>query len=111
VHASAIGKVLLAFSADPAAAVADLGELGPFTDATLTSPDALLADLDLTRRRGWALNDGERFPGVRTMAAPVTDPSGHPWAGLAIQGPSSRLTDERLPALAAALVSAATSMR
>jgi len=111
VHASGIGKALLAFVGDPATAVAELGELGPFTAATLTSPDALLADLQLTRRRGWALNDGERFDGVRTMAAPLLDPSGEPWAGLAIQGPTSRLTDDRLPELATTLLSAAAAMR
>jgi DNA-binding IclR family transcriptional regulator len=111
VHASAIGKALLAFAPDPAAEVAELGELGTFTAATLTSPAALLADLEVTRRRGWALNDGERFAGVRTMAAPLLDPTGQPWAGLAVQGPSARLADERLPDLAALLVSAAATMR
>ena len=111
VHASAIGKALLAFAPDPAAEVAELGELGTFTAATLTSPAALLADLEVTRRRGWALNDGERFAGVRTMAAPLLDPTGQPWAGLAVQGPSARLADERLPDLAALLVSAAGTMR
>ena len=113
VHASAIGKALLAFSAsstDPAAAVADLAALEPFTAATLTSREALLADLEVTRRRGWALNDGERFTGVRTMAAPVLDRAGEPWAGLAIQGPTSRLTDDRLAGLAEILVGAASSM-
>ena len=111
VHASAIGKALLAFASDPAAEVADLAELGTFTAATLTSRDALLADLEVTRRRGWALNDGERFTGVRTMAAPLLDATGEPWAGLAVQGPAARLADERLPDLAALLVSAAATMR
>jgi IclR family acetate operon transcriptional repressor len=111
VHASAIGKALLAFARDPAGEVADLTRLEPFTPATLTSPDALLADLERTRRRGWALNDGERFTGVRTMAAPVLDPSGDPWAGLAVQGPAARLPDERLEALAELLVAAASAMR
>jgi len=111
VHASAIGKALLAFAADSAAEVADLGALGAFTDATLTAPDALLADLEVTRRRGWALNDGERFAGVRTMAAPILDASGRPWAGLAIQGPAARLADDRLAGLATSLVAAAASMR
>jgi IclR family transcriptional regulator, acetate operon repressor len=113
VHASAIGKALLAFSSptDPAAAVSELAELVRFTAATLTSREALLADLEVTRRRGWALNDGERFTGVRTMAAPVLDRAGEAWAGLAIQGPTSRLTDERLADLAAVLLSAASSMR
>ena len=56
----------------------------------------LLADLEATRRRGWALNDGERDVGVRTMAAPLLDDDGRPWAGVAIQGPAVRLPDERL---------------
>ena len=111
VHASAIGKALLAFSPDPAAEVADLGQLDPFTAATLTSRDDLLADLHRTRQRGWALNDGERFTGVRTMAAPVLDPAGQAWAGLAIQGPTSRLADDRLEHLATILVQTASTMR
>jgi IclR family transcriptional regulator, acetate operon repressor len=110
VHASGIGKALLAFAADPAAEVAALGDLAAFTDATLTTPEALLADLDTTRQRGWALNDGERHVGVRTMAAPLLDSAGRPWAGLAIQGPTARLADERLGELAALLLDAAASI-
>ena len=110
VHASAIGKALLAFSPDPAAEVAALSDLGMFTAATLTSRDALLADLERTRRRGWALNDGERFAGVRTMAAPVLDRAGQAWAGLAIQGPAERLADDRLDALAVRLLAATSAM-
>lgn len=110
VHASGIGKALLAFADDPAAEVAALGEMVAFTPATLTTPDALLADLDATRRRGWALNDGERHVGVRTMAAPILDLDGRPWAGVAIQGPTIRLPDERLDELAAVLRTAAASM-
>ena len=111
VHASGIGKALLAFAADPAAEVAALATMAAFTPDTLTTPEALLADLETTRQRGWALNDGERFPGVRTMAAPLLDPAGRPWAGVAIQGPASRLADDRLDELAAILLRAAASMR
>ena len=93
VHASGIGKALLAFSEDPAAEVAALGELLPFTESTLTSPTRWLADLRVTRHRGWALNDGERHVGVRTMAAALLDVDGRPWAGVAVQGPSVRLPD------------------
>jgi len=110
VHASGIGKALLAFSEDPAAEVAALGELLAFTAATLTSPDALLADLRVTRGRGWALNDGERHVGVRTMAAALLDVDGRPWAGVAVQGPSVRLPDARLAAVAALLVTAAATL-
>ena len=110
VHASAIGKALLAFARDPAAEVAALGDLGAFTAATLTSSDALVADLERTRARGWALNDGERHGGVRTMAAPISDRNGAVWAGVAIQGPTARLTDQRLDELAPLLLAAVDDM-
>ena len=110
VHASGIGKALLAFSDDPAAEVAALGGLVAFTEATLTSPDDLLADLLVTRRRGWALNDGERHVGVRTMAAPLLDADGRPWAGVSVQGPTVRLPDGRLDEVAGLLVAAAAAL-
>ena len=111
VHASGIGKALLAFAADPAAEVAELTALDTFTSATLTSREALLADLERTRERGWALNDGERFAGVRTIAAPVFDATGRAWAGVAVQGPTSRLPDDRLPALTETLLATTTRLR
>jgi IclR family transcriptional regulator, acetate operon repressor len=110
IHASAIGKVLLAFSADPAEEILALGPLVAVTAATLTDPDALLEDVLTTRRRGWALNDGERDVGVRTVAAPLLDPDGSAWAGVAVQGPAARLADERVEELAGILVETARAM-
>src|SRR5687768_12816876 len=74
VHASAMGKALLAAAPDPAAAVAALGPLVPITGATLTTPASLLRDVEATRARGWAINDGERDPGVRTIGAALRLP-------------------------------------
>lgn len=110
VHASGIGKALLAFADDPAGEVASLGELPAFTEATLTTAEALVGDLELSRRRGWALNDAERHVGVRTIAAPIFGVDGRPWAALAAQGPIARLADDRLADLAELVVRAATSM-
>jgi DNA-binding IclR family transcriptional regulator len=110
IHASAIGKVLLAFAADPADEIRALGPLASVTAATLTDPAALLEDVMTTRRRGWALNDGERDVGVRTIAAPLRGADGWAWAGVAIQGPSARLPDERLKELADLLVETAAAM-
>ncbi len=110
IHASGIGKAILAFSADPAAEVAALAPLPAFTASTLTDGAELLADLERARARGWALNDGERHVGVRTMAAPVLDADGRAWAGVAIQGPTARLADARLAELAPVLVATAGRM-
>jgi DNA-binding IclR family transcriptional regulator len=110
IHASAIGKVLLAFAADPADEIRALGPLAAVTEATLTDPAALLEDVMTARRRGWALNDGERDVGVRTIAAPLRSADGPAWAGVAIQGPAARLPDERLKELADLLVETAAAM-
>jgi IclR family transcriptional regulator, acetate operon repressor len=103
IHTSAMGKCLLAFGGDPAGAVEELPRLDPVTDRTITSPAALLDELERTRRRGWALNDEERNPGVRAVAAPVLDTEGRAVAAVAVQGPVVRLARKHLPELAVRL--------
>lgn len=110
VHASAMGKAMLAFADDPAAEVAALGDLSRFTGTTLTTPERLLEDLAVTRRRGWSLNDGERDPGVRTIGAPLIGAEGRPWAAVALQGPAIRLTDDRVESLTGQLLTSAAVM-
>lgn len=100
IHTSAMGKCLLAFVGPGADPLGDLPRLGRFTDRTITRRDELLAALQQTRERGWALNDEERNPGVRAVAAPVLDANGTAVAAVAVQGPALRLLDDRLPAVA-----------
>jgi IclR family transcriptional regulator, acetate operon repressor len=100
VHASAMGKAMLAYATDPAAEVAGLGDLSGFTGATITTPAALIEDLAATRRRGWSINDGERDPGVRTIGAPLLGSDGRPFAAIAVQGPAVRMTDDLVAELA-----------
>lgn len=98
-HASAMGKCLLAAADDLESEVAALGELAAYTDRTVVDAEALLADLRGVRDRGWALNDEERNPGVRALAVGVCR-GRDTVAAIAVQGPSVRLTEERLAALA-----------
>lgn len=44
----------------------------------------LMKELAETRRRGWAVDDGEVREGVVSIAAPVFDATGHPVAGLGV---------------------------
>ena len=92
-HASAMGKVLLAFN-DQGTQVDDLQK---FTASTITSATALARELDNVRARGWAKNVGERYDGANGVAVPVIAPGARTTAyALGIQGPSTRLTDERM---------------
>ncbi len=99
-HCSALGKVFLS------AGVVDLprGRLEQRTPQTLTTRDALAADLALTRRRGYAVAADELEPGLVAIAAPVHDATGRVVAAVSVSGPSVRLTPERTPEVGALLV-------
>ena len=103
IHASAMGKMLLALTDDPESEVAALGELERYTDRTFTDPAALVAELTVIRRRGWSLNDGERHDGVRAVAIAIRNGGGLAPSAVAVQGPALRLTDDRLETVAAEL--------
>jgi len=107
-HASAMGKVLLAFS--PPATRPRPARLASFTPATIVDPEVLAAELDVVRARGWALNDEERNVGVRALAVPVLDGRGDAVAAVAVQGPTLRITDDRLADLTALAMDRAVVM-
>jgi len=72
-HATAMGKALLA-DADPEAIDALLCHpLPSLTDATITDPDELRAELRRIRRRGHATSDQESQRGLYAVAAPLRD--------------------------------------
>ncbi|MFG1852827.1 IclR family transcriptional regulator [Actinomadura geliboluensis] len=104
IHTCAMGKALLAFGGDP---VAMDEPYARYTPATLTTRRGLDDDLARIRARGYSLNDEERLVGVRAVAAPVRDGGGRVFAAVALQGPSVRFGDDRLPGLAEAVLAAA----
>jgi len=90
-QASGIGKALLAYM--DATTRADLLATPPpaFTAHTLTDGAALRVELARTRERGWAVDDEERYVGMRCIAAPIFNEYGEPIAGLSISAPAARL--------------------
>ena len=87
-----------------------LGPLAGFTAATITDPEALQADLALTRARGFALDDEERTPGMRCVAAAVFNSHGEPVAGVSVSGPAFRMPDSLLEAVGARVAAAAAEV-
>jgi len=71
-HATSMGRVLLANlpAAERAAFLAEF-HAEPLTPFTITTPDALGAELDRVREQGWSLVDQELEFGLRSLAAPV----------------------------------------
>lgn len=106
-YCTSSGKVLMAFGGDAKAEVDELGELPGFTKTTITSKRLLVRQLREVREQGFALNEGERNPGVSGVAVPVFDAAGSVLAALALQGPQVRLPSERLRDLGADLLGVA----
>ena len=110
-HASAMGKALLAFAGrEPKATVAELGGLPRYTPQTLVRRSDLVADLVTTRERGYSVNREERHDGVCGVGAPVLDTDGTARASVAIQGPSHRFDDRRLSELGERVVATAAAI-
>ena len=106
-HATASGKVLLAY-ADPVTAKEALdAALRSYTPHTITEPAALEAELAGVRERGWASTAEEFEIGLNALAAPVYDGTGEVVAAVGVSGPSYRLTVESFPAAAAHLAAGA----
>jgi IclR family acetate operon transcriptional repressor len=115
-HATAAGKVMLAFGSPPASdlPVRDLAggdprssELTAFTDRTITDPKLLEAELEAARASGIAEAVGEREPDLNALAAPVIGRGGELVAILGLQGPATRLPANTRRALRAPLRKAA----
>jgi IclR family acetate operon transcriptional repressor len=95
IYASAMGKAVLALDEPLADAVAALGRWDQLTEHT-HSPEQLVAELQGIRVRGWALNDQERDLGVRAVGVALPPTAGVPGGGIAVQGPTVRMSDERV---------------
>lgn len=84
-YAAALGHAILAWlpPAEQCARLED-SERVKLSEHTLVDLEALLARLAAVRGRGYAWSDGENAYGLRTVAAPVRDQSGHPLAGVSL---------------------------
>jgi IclR family acetate operon transcriptional repressor len=93
-HATAAGKVMLAFGA-----IAPDHVLTRYTERTVTDPQELAAELERVRRDGVAEAVGEREPDLNALAAPVIGRGGALVAIVGLQGPAARLGTAKRRAL------------
>ena len=66
-----------------------------------------MADLALTKVRGYAISLSEHVDGVSSAAAPIFDHTGRAIAAIGAFGPSSRLSSDRLHVAGRDLMAAA----
>lgn len=90
-HATATGKVMLAFGGEEVPATLD-----SFTARTITDPLKLASELDRVRARGWAESIGEREDDLNAIAAPIWDSTGALVAIVGVQGPAARFNPKAM---------------
>jgi DNA-binding IclR family transcriptional regulator len=89
VHASALGKAMLAFLPDDEARVLSSGVLRSMTGETVTSPEELKLQLDEVRATGIASEQDEAVIGESAIASPVFDSWGTAVGAIGVVVPSS----------------------
>ena len=97
IHSTGSGKVLLSGMAkSQVELIAETRGLGAFTEKTITALPALLAELEMIRSKGYALDDEECELGIRCASVPLYDYTENIVAALSVFGPVGEVDIERI---------------
>lgn len=111
VHASALGKAILAFS--PRSAVESLVRGRPLeriTPNTVCDPEEFLAELKRVNNAGFAFDRGEGSVLAICIGAPILDAQGNALAALSISGPAQRFRPKKDSPVIASLLNVTTEI-
>ncbi len=109
-HCSSTGKVFLAFSISEPAQFCRSIDLPAHTKNTSTTIEAVLADIEQTRKQGFAIDEEEYVLGARCIAAPIQNAFGKTIAAIGITASTSTFTKARIPNMSTRLRKAATEI-
>lgn len=111
VYCTAIGKILLSYLDEPALnQILDAKPMVRRTPKTIIEREALLAELEVTRKRGFAIDDAEFDSEVRCAAMLVHDFTGRRVAAIGFSGPIWRLSLSELQEKSEMLARAASKL-
>lgn len=101
-HDTAVGKAILAELPDPRIdQILDRWGLPGETENTITDRDALFAELERVRERGYAVNNAENFDELYAVGVAATRRSGDVVGGFSVTGPAHAISgDDREDELA-----------
>lgn len=95
IYCTGVGKAMLAFMpADKQPAVIDAQAFFKHTEHTLTSPNALKANLELIRETGISLDLEEHEMGIKCAAAPIFNSRHEAVAAISVTAPVFRTSDD-----------------
>lgn len=91
-HTTATGMAILAeWPRERVERVFDHWGLPRVTSQSVVDEEEILAELEETRERGFAINDQQHMQGIRSIGAAVTYPDESIFGGLSIAGPHYRM--------------------
>ena len=100
-HHTAVGKAILAFKPEAEIdVILEQSDLEAYTENTITDKDELRDELAAIRDRSIAFNRSETIPGLNGVGAPIRNHEDDVYGAIAVIGPTSRMTDERLEEIA-----------
>lgn len=109
-HAGASGKLLLAHAPEDVRRVVVSGVLTSYTRNTLSSTEALLRELEVIRKRGYSVSEGEVVEDAVAIAVPVKDETDVVIATLSLSAPRYRISKGEINRFVRLLRSSATRL-
>lgn len=110
-HCSGVAKaVLMAADDNQRRLLLDGYEFQEHTPRTLTSEEALTAELDASADLGYTRDNEEHEPGIHCVAAPVRSADGSVAGGISITAPIIRVSEDQLLAFVTDLQEAAAAI-
>ncbi|MFW5922377.1 MAG: IclR family transcriptional regulator, partial [Halodesulfurarchaeum sp.] len=95
-HSTAAGKAMLAeMNERQVDAIIEQWGLPERTEFTITDRETLAEELELVRKRGYAVNEQEAWENLKAVAVPVRDSDGEVLGAMDISGPPHRISYER----------------
>jgi len=97
VHCTALGKAILSeLPMEEAESILKSYTFESKTEYTFTTVDEVLKDLQLTKERGFALDDQENGLGGRCVSAPIFDHLSKPIAAISVSVPLARIPKDKI---------------
>jgi len=110
-HCTAVGKAMMAsLPGTQVESIVRKQGMRAVTSHTITSLLELKKELERIRKLGYSVDNEEIEEGVRCVGCVVRNFSGEPLAAISISGPAFRLTPEKVPVLASAVMAVARDL-
>lgn len=110
-YCTGLGKAMLAYLPQEQKNEVLSLPMQSFTEHTITDPAKLLAELEVVRQRGYAIDNGEHKSHGKCVAVPVFSQNGELYGAISVTGRAKRLDDETCKKFALVLLEKAEQLK